>query len=138
MNKQEIRDMLLLMHNMTKEVCLNFTNFTEISTYVKNCCPNIEPEYVEVFRDLITPICNRNQSNTKYPNYLIIGDTLFQYIDTLGYGYGFHRPQNLYLHRKAWNAGIDLKTDLYTYEELISKGAKPPFNSEELLKLMIE
>jgi hypothetical protein len=122
------------MHQMTKEACLNNTNFVEVSTYVKNHCSNIEPEFIEVFRDLIIPICNKNKQK-EYPRYLVIGEKLFQYIDVLG-GTHVSRPKNLYIQRKSWNGGIDLKTDIYAYEELISKGAKEPFGDEELLRLI--
>lgn len=55
MRKDQISEMLFVMSEMTKAACEG-TNFVEISTYVKNHCPGIEPEFVEVFRDAITPI----------------------------------------------------------------------------------
>lgn len=64
MTKKEIISMLFLMHSMTN-YAKDGIIFTEISTYVKNHCPNIEPEYIEVFRDLLTPLCKENQKHIK-------------------------------------------------------------------------
>lgn len=59
MTKKEIADMLWTMGEMVKEAS-NGTIFTEVSTYVKNKCPNIEPEYIEIFRDTLHPIIQNN------------------------------------------------------------------------------
>lgn len=52
--------MLMVMSDMTK-AAMQGVNFTEISTYVKSNCPGIEPEFVEVFRDMISPIVKKHQ-----------------------------------------------------------------------------
>ena len=126
MTKEEIINMLLTMHEMTKLACKE-TVFTEVSTYVKNHCPNIEPEYIEIFRDLIIPM-NKKQM----PKYLILGNKLFQYVIPSKAGEIQH-PNNLYIYRRSTDGNIDLGNDLFTYEELISKGAKIPCD-DELLK----
>ena len=55
MRKDQICEMLWVMGEMTEQAC-NGMVFTEISTYVKNHCPGIEPEYIEIFRDFLSPI----------------------------------------------------------------------------------
>lgn len=132
MTKEETINMLLTMHEMTKQACEKAV-FTEVSTYVKNHCPNIDPEFVEVFRDVIIPMSNENSKlNISMPTYLVLSNNLFQHIVTTRYG-GINRPQNLYVIRRVHSGGIDLEHDLFTYEELISRGAKIP-TDEELLK----
>ena len=125
--------MLITMHEMTYLAC-NGTKFTEISTYVKNHCENIDPEYIEVFRDFIAPLCKNKEADNKcMPNYLLIGNKLFQKISSYDDG-DLKHPDNLYILRKPHNGAISLEWDLFTYEELISKGAKPPYDDNELLK----
>lgn len=131
MTKGEIINMLLTMHEMTKSACEKKIAFNEISTYVKELCPNIEPEYVELFRDLITPI-----SKEQMPRYLIVGNKLFQYIVPVNVGEIKH-PNNLYICRNSTDGNIDLGRDIFTYEELVSKGAKPPYDNNELLKAIL-
>lgn len=132
MTEEDIKQMLLVMHDMTKLACDN-TIFTNISTYVKNHCPNIEPAYVELFRDVITPISEQNEKlRRSMPKYLILGDNLFQHIITSNL---LDNPKNLYIYRSSATGGIDLERDLFTYEHLISKGAKIP-TREELLKVV--
>ena len=60
MNKTQICEMLSVMSDMTKAACEG-VNFVEVSTYVRNHCPGIEPEFVEVFRDMIYPIVRKNR-----------------------------------------------------------------------------
>lgn len=126
MTDGEIINMLLIMHEMTKQACNN-TNLVDISTYVKKYCPNIESKYIEVFRDLITSVYKKQM-----PKYLLIGNKLFQYIIPSKAGEIQH-PSNLYIYRRSTDGNIDLGNDLFTYEELISKGAKIPCD-DELLK----
>ena len=93
-----------------------------------------EDEYIEAFRDVILPLSRYNERvNTSMPRYLIIGNKLFQHIVTCETG-PIKRPNNLYILRRASSGGIDLEYDLFTYEDLISKGAKPPYDDNELLK----
>ena len=61
MNKTQICEMLSVMSDMTKAACEG-VNFVEVSTYVKNHCPGIEPEFVEVFRDMIYPIVRAHKN----------------------------------------------------------------------------
>ena len=136
MTKKEIADMLITMYEMTYLAC-NGTNFTEVSTYVKNHCKNIDPEYIEVFRDFIAPLCKKNEINVKsMPNYLLIGNRLFQKISSYDSG-DLKHPDNLYILRRSHNGAISLEYDLFTYEELVSKGAKPPYDNDELLKAIL-
>lgn len=65
MNKTQISEMLSVMSDMTKAACEGM-NFVEISTYVRNHCPGIEPEFVEVFRDMLCPIINQYHSGYFY------------------------------------------------------------------------
>lgn len=133
MTKQEIINMLITMHDMTRLACEG-TKFTEISTYVKNHCKNIDPEYIEVFRDFIIPLCKKEEiDNKSMPNYLLIGNKLFQKIISWDTGELKH-PNNLYVFRRSNNGAISLDWDIFTYEELVSKGAKPPYDDNELLK----
>ena len=67
------------------------------------------------------------------PKYLLLSNNLFQHILTPKYG-PLNRPQNLYILRRMSSGGIDLEHDIFTYEELVSKGAKIPITDEELLK----
>ena len=121
--------MLLIMHDTTKLAC-NDCIFMDVSAYVKNHCPNIEPEYIELFRDILTPISNKNAKlNKSMPKYLILGGDLFQHIVTSSLS---DNPKNLYIYRSSITGGIDLERDLFTYEELISKGAKIPCDNELL------
>lgn len=132
MTNEDIKNMLLVMHDMTKLACDNCI-FMDVSTYVKNHCPNIEPEYVELFRDIFIPISNKNAKlNKSMPKYLMLGGDLFQHIVTSNLS---DNPKNLYIYRSSATGGIDLERDLFTYEYLISKGAKIP-TSEELLKVI--
>lgn len=52
MHKEQISNMLWEMAEMVDAVH-NGSRFVEISTYVKNHCPGIEPEFIEVFRDFL-------------------------------------------------------------------------------------
>ena len=63
MTKIQIAEMLCVMCDMTK-AALEGVNFVEISTYLKNHVPGIEPEYIEIFRDMITPIMSRRSNST--------------------------------------------------------------------------
>lgn len=58
-------EMLRLMSEMTQEA-ISGTKFVEISTYLKNLIPDIEPEEIEVFRDMLVPIMNRPMSSLRY------------------------------------------------------------------------
>lgn len=65
MNKTQICEMLCVMADMVQQAN-NGTNFVEISTYVRNHVPGILPEYVEVFRDIISPIVHKHHTGKKY------------------------------------------------------------------------
>ena len=73
----------------------------------------------------------------KYPNYLSIGNWLFQHLKTdefESHPVGGSIPDNLYISLSGWRA-INLSKDLRTYEGLIANGATEP-NDEELLRLL--
>lgn len=65
MNKTEIIEMLFVLADMIT-AAKSGTNFVEISTYVKNHVPGIEPEFVEAFRDILGPILHREKLLERY------------------------------------------------------------------------
>jgi hypothetical protein len=60
MNKEQIIEMLCVMCDMTREA-LGGAIFVDVSGYVRNHCPGIQPEYIEVFRDMLNPIIAKNR-----------------------------------------------------------------------------
>ena len=73
----------------------------------------------------------------KYPDYLSIGNWLFQHLkkdDFETRPVGGPIPENLYVSLSRWRA-IDLSKDLRTYEGLIEAGATEP-DDKELLRLL--
>lgn len=60
MTKDQISEMLWVMGEMTQQAC-DGNVLTEISTYVMNHVPGIEPEYIEIFRDFLCPIVHKKQ-----------------------------------------------------------------------------
>ena len=55
MNDRVIITMLQEMSTMTKNITEGVV-YTDIPTYLKNHVPGITPEYIEVFRDIISPL----------------------------------------------------------------------------------